>query len=155
MTTTITHSLLTFTTSEILSNNSSSASPMRRCADHIPQVLLKEISRECSNCRTHVWETDYYLSVTRFWTISQTVNHIKASTTTSKPQAKYYRITYHPRALWEDVQTIYLKFYWKKFPENARTVARMFGKLIITCQSRDFGRSARRLTISKPHKELK
>ena len=31
----------------------------------------------------------------------------------------------------------------------------MFAKLIITCQSRDFGRSARRLNISKPHKKLK
>ena len=68
-------------------------------------------------------------------------------------QAEYHRITHHLQALWEDVQTIFLKFYWKKFPENVRVVARMFAKLIITCQSRDFGPSARRLTILKLHKK--
>ena len=48
-------------------------------APHTSQVLLKKISRECSNCRTHVCETNYYLSVTRVWMIRQTVNHFKAS----------------------------------------------------------------------------
>ena len=43
-------------------------SSMRRHADHFLQVLLKEVSRECSDCRTQVCETNYYLSVTRFWT---------------------------------------------------------------------------------------
>ena len=33
------------------------------------------------------------------------------------------------------------------------SVSRMSAKLIITCRSRDLGRSARRLTISKPHKK--
>ena len=70
-------------------------------------------------------------------------------------QAKYHRITHHLRTLWEDVRTIFFKFYWKKFPENVQIVAHMFAKLIITCQSRDFGQSARRLTISKPHKKIK
>ena len=67
-------------------------------------------------------------------------------------QAKYHRITHHKRALWVDVRTIFLKFYWKKILENVPIVASMFPELI-TCQSRDFGRSARRLTISKPHKK--
>ena len=58
------------------SNNSSSASPMRRCADHISQVLLKEISQECE--LSHACLRNYLL-VTRFWTICQTVNHFKAS----------------------------------------------------------------------------
>ena len=53
-----THYLLTFNKSEMSSNNSSSASPIRRCADHISQVSMKEISRKCSNCRTHVCETN-------------------------------------------------------------------------------------------------
>ena len=57
------------------SNNSSSASPMRRCEDHISQVLMKEISRECSSYRTYHCETNHYLSVT----ICQTVDHFKAS----------------------------------------------------------------------------
>ena len=68
-------------------------------------------------------------------------------------QAKYHWITHHLWALWEDVATICLKFYWEKFPDNVRIVARMFAKLIFTCQLREFGRSGRRLTISKPHKK--
>ena len=51
------------------SNNSSSASPMRRCEDHISQVLLKEISRECSNCRTYMFTKlieAYLISSLRF-----------------------------------------------------------------------------------------
>ena len=75
-------------------------------------------------------------TIQRLSTATQTSTHNDYNLLTFNT-SEISSIVHHLRALWEDPRTIFLKFYWKKFPENVGIVAHMFAKLIIICQSRD------------------